>query len=102
MSNPLPSIDPTELEAVTGGVSSSTGDSSAVTAALQSLMSSIKDIATNQAGNGGSFMQMLPMMMMAMSNRGGGSSTQVVASAPPAVYAPPPAPAFSASVRVRA
>jgi len=85
MSTPLPSIDPTELEAVTGGVTSTGGDNTAVNAALQSLMSSIKDLATNQAGNGGgSFMQMLPMMMMMMSRHH-------AAPPPPApIVAPPP------------
>jgi hypothetical protein len=61
----LPSIDPTQLAAVTGGTSSS----DAATQMLQQLMSSIKDLAQNQ--NGGSsnqFMQMLPMFMM-MSQR---------------------------------
>ena len=43
MSNDLPSIDPAQLEAVTGGTS--TDD--AVTQMLQQLMSSIQDLAQN-------------------------------------------------------
>jgi hypothetical protein len=84
MSNVLPSIDPAELEAVTGGVTSTGTDDTAVTAALQSLMSSISDLANNQGANGGqSFMQMLPMMMMMMSHH--------AAPPPPApIVGPPP------------
>jgi hypothetical protein len=61
MSNDLPSIDPTKLEAVTGGTS--TDD--AVTQMLQQLMSSIQDLAKNAQGGGNNqLMQMLPIMMM--------------------------------------
>ena len=59
----LPSIDPARLAAVTGGTSSD----DAVTQMLQQLMSSIQDLAQNQANGGNNqFMQMLPMMMMMM------------------------------------
>jgi hypothetical protein len=59
----LPSIDPAQLAAVTGGTSSD----DAVTQMLQQLMSSIQDLAQNQANGGNNqFMQMLPMMMMMM------------------------------------
>ena len=62
MSNDLPSIDPAQLEAVTGGTS--TDD--AMTQMLQQLMSSIQDLAQNQNGGGANnqFMQLLPIMMM--------------------------------------
>ena len=57
----LPSIDPAQLAAVIGGTSSD----DAVTQMLQQLMSSIQDLAQNQANGGNNqFMQMLPMMMM--------------------------------------
>jgi hypothetical protein len=61
MSTDLPSIDPAQLEAVTGGTS--TDD--AVTQMLQQLMSSIQDLAQNANGGGNNqMMQMLPIMMM--------------------------------------
>jgi hypothetical protein len=60
--NDLPSIDPTQLAAVTGGA----GADDAVTQMLQQLMSSIQDLAQNANGGNNQFMQMLPMMMMMM------------------------------------
>jgi len=83
MSNALPSIDPTALETVTGGVTTSGTDNTAVTAALQSLMSSISDLATNQAGGGDQFMQMLPVMMMMMSRHQSAPPPAPVAAPPP-------------------
>jgi len=77
MSNDLPSIDPTQLEAVTGGTS--TDD--AMTQMLQQLMSSIQDLAQNQNGGGNNqFMQMLPIMMMMRQQQ---QPAQVVAPEPP-------------------
>jgi hypothetical protein len=54
----LPSIDPAQLAAVTGGTSSD----DAVTQMLQQLVSSIQDLAQNANGGNNQFMQMLPMM----------------------------------------
>ncbi len=63
MKEDLPSIDPAMLEGVTGGTTSDA--SSQITLMLQELMSSIKDLASNQANNGtNQFMQMLPILMM--------------------------------------
>ena len=60
--HPLATIDPTVLATVTGGASSS---SDQIATMLQSLMSSIKDLAQSRnQGSGSDFMQMLPMMMM--------------------------------------
>jgi hypothetical protein len=82
----LPDIDPTLLEAVTGGVTSSAGSGSQdqVIQMLTALMSSIKDLAGGQQNSGSSqFMQMLPMLMM-MRGRSGPPPP------PPIQYAPPP------------
>src|SRR6185503_3287875 len=50
----LPSLDPTQLSAVTGGVTT-----------MQQMISSIQDLSQNQGGNSMSqFMEMLPIMMM--------------------------------------
>jgi hypothetical protein len=80
----LPAIDPGQLEAVTGGVTSGSSDPNAqVTAMLQQLLSSIGDLAHNQNGGGNnSFMQMLPIIMMMRSRQS--------APAPAPVAAPPP------------
>jgi hypothetical protein len=60
----LPSIDPAQLAAVTGGA----GDSSeAIMALLTSLASSIKDLG--QKRNSNPFGDMMPMIMMMMMNR---------------------------------
>lgn len=57
----LPSIDPSQLQAVTGGTSSD----DAVTQMLTQLMSSIQDLAKNaNQSNGNPMMMLLPMMMM--------------------------------------
>jgi hypothetical protein len=78
-SDDLPSIDPAQLAAVTGGTGS-TDD--AVTQMLQQLMSSIQDIAKNQSGGSNNqFMQMLPIMMMMMNRQ---------QPAAPAPYPEPP------------
>ncbi|NVB85587.1 MAG: hypothetical protein HOV81_44900 [Kofleriaceae bacterium] len=73
--NQLASIDPAMLAAVTGGASS--GSSEQVTTMLQSLMSSIKDLAASRKQSSGfDFMQMMPMM-----NRGQGAPVE--AAQPP-------------------
>ncbi len=64
--NDLPSIDPAQLEAVTGGATSS---DDAVSQMLQQLLSSIQDLAQNQNGGNNQLTQMLPIMMMMMSQR---------------------------------
>lgn len=57
----LPSIDPAQLQAVTGGTSSD----DAVTQMLTQLMSSIQDLAQNaNQSNQNPMMMLLPMMMM--------------------------------------
>ena len=63
----LPSIDPSELSAVTGG--SSTDD--AVTQMMTQLMSSIQDLAKNaNQQNQNPMMMLLPMMMMMRQQQG--------------------------------
>lgn len=74
----LATIDPTVLSTVTGGASS--GSSEQVTTMLQSLLSSIKDLADSRNQSSGDFTQMLPMMMMMM-NRGQGAPVE--AAQPP-------------------
>jgi hypothetical protein len=81
--NQLPSIDADMLAAVTGGAADNT---EAVTAMLQTLMTSIKDLAASRNSGNDSFMQFLPMMMMMMSRQ---QHPQVVAAAP---VAPPNGP----------
>jgi hypothetical protein len=74
--NQLPSIDAEMLAAVTGGA---TDNTDAVTQMLQSLMTSIKDLASQRNSGSDQFMQLLPMMMMMMSRQ---QQPQVVAAAP--------------------
>jgi len=78
--NQLPSIDADMLTAVTGGASG--GSPEQVTAMLQSLMSSIQDLAKSK-NSGGNFMeQFMPIMMMMAMNR---PHPQPVVAAAPAV-----------------
>jgi hypothetical protein len=72
----LPSIDANMLAGVTGGATSTSNET--VTAALQTIMSSIQDLAKSQSGGMGDMMPI--MMMMMMMNRPG--PAQVVAAAP--------------------
>lgn len=60
----LPEIDAEMLAAVTGGASSGTSDQ--VATMLQTLMSSIRELAQsrNSSSGGDSFAQMLPFLMM--------------------------------------
>jgi hypothetical protein len=76
--NELASIDLDQLAAVTGGATEE------ITLMLQSLLSSIQDLAQSRNSGGDSFMQMLPMMMMMMRGR---QQQQMVAP-----EAPPPSP----------
>lgn len=76
----LASIDPAVLATVTGGASSSSSDQ--VTVMLQSLMSSIKELAQSRNQSSGfDFMQMLPMMMMM--NRGSSAPVESAPAMPP-------------------
>ena len=77
MKDDLPTIDPTQLAAVTGGA---TDPNAQLTQMLQTILSSIQDLAKSQQGGGNDqFMQMLPILMM-MRGRGG------AAPPPPPVY----------------
>ncbi|HUJ57657.1 MAG TPA: hypothetical protein VLX92_04180, partial [Kofleriaceae bacterium] len=84
----LPTIDPDQLAAVTGGATTlSTTDPTAstdpLTAEMQSLLGSIQDLAQNQNNSmSNQFMELMPFMMMMMGERN---------QAP--VYASPVAPA---------
>jgi len=76
----LPTIAADELDSVTGGVTQAATDpNTTMETMLQSLLSSIQQLAKNQSSGGGGMSQMLPMMMMMMGNHHGSS-------------APPPAP----------
>jgi hypothetical protein len=75
----LPTIDLNDLNGVTGGVTQAATDPNAdMETMLQSLMSSIQQLAQQQQQDPMS--QMMPMMMMMMGNRN---------SAPAPVAAPP-------------
>ena len=90
-------IDPMQLTKVAGGASRVTargGDSSEITTALQSVMTSIKDLASSK-NSGSDPMQM--MMMMMMMGGGGGGGSAPAAAAPP----PPPPPTINISTSVR-
>ena len=90
-------IDPMQLTKVAGGaarVTSRGGDSSEITTALQSVMTSIKDLAG--AKNSGSDPMQMMMMMMMMGGGGGGGSAPAAAAPPP-----PPPPTINISTSVR-
>ena len=89
-------IDPMQLTKVAGGaarVTSRGGDSSEITTALQTVMTSIKDLASSK--NSGSDPMQMMMMMMMMGGGGGGGSAPAAAAPPP----PPPTINISTSVR---
>ena len=89
-------IDRMQLVKVAGGAARVTargGDSSEITTALQTVMTSIKDLAGSK-NSGSDPMQMMMMMMMG----GGGGGGAAPAAAPPP---PPPAPAINISTSVR-
>ena len=71
----LPEIDLAQLEAVFGGAASAE-----ITTMLQSLLSSIKDLASARQSSGPDFMQMLPLIMMMQQRR---QPEPVAAPAPP-------------------
>lgn len=75
----LPSIDPSALDEVTGGVTSTSstgsGSNAQLTAMLGSISSSIQGLASN---NSSSLQSLLPMMLMM--GRGGASGGSAVAA----------------------
>ena len=93
------SIDPADLEAVSGGasrVSSRAGGNDAqLTAMLTSITDSIKRLAS-QKSSGMDPMMMMMMMMMMGGGGGGGAAPAAAAAAPPA---PPPVPVINVSVK---
>ena len=94
---PFTGIDRMQLLKVAGGAARVTargGDSSEITTALQAVMTSIKDLASNK-NSGGDPMQMMMMMMM-MGGGGGGGAAPAAAAAPPPT---PPVINISTSVR---
>jgi hypothetical protein len=81
----LPSIDPSQLSAVTGGVTTDTSADTDLTTMMQQLVASVQDLTQNQGGGSNMMMEMLPIMMMMRS--------QSAAAAPPIAYPaeiPPP------------
>lgn len=68
----LTAIDPTQLAAVTGGVTDSAASSSDLTTMMQQMVTSLQTLTQNQ-GNSGSnmLMEMLPIMMMMRSQSAG-------------------------------
>jgi hypothetical protein len=82
MKEDLPAIDPAMLESVTGGTSSDANQQ--LTVMLQELMSSIKDLASNQNQSGNNqFMQMLPFLMMMQQGRQGPPPAAPIVAPPP-------------------
>jgi hypothetical protein len=81
----LQSIDSSQLEAVTGGVTATDTTSTDLTAMMQQVMTSLQDLTQNQSSSSGGgssmLMEMLPLMMMM---RG-----QQAQAAAPVVAAPP-------------
>jgi hypothetical protein len=75
----LPAIDPELLASVTGGA----GDNSEqITMMLQTLLSSIKELAASRNNSGDSLGQMLPMLLM-MRNRQQSAPMVAAPVAPP-------------------
>ena len=61
----LPSIDPAQLSAVTGGVTTDASSSTDLEAMMQQMMTSLQDLTQNQnSGSSNMLMEMLPIMMM--------------------------------------
>jgi hypothetical protein len=83
--DPFASIDLAALDKVAGGTSRSSSDQ--VTATLNQITSSIKDLAS-QKNSGSDPMQMMLIMMM-MGGFGGGGGGGVVAAAPAAAATTP-------------
>lgn len=76
------SIDPTTLEAVSGGATrvSGKGGDAELTAMLTSIGDSIKDLANQKNNSGGDTMQLMMMMLM-MGGFGGGGGGGIAAPA---------------------
>ena len=61
----LPSIDSAQLEAVTGGVTTTDSSTTDLTTMMTQMMTSLQDLTQNQSsGSSSMFMEMLPLMMM--------------------------------------
>ena len=71
----LPSIDPSALEDVTGGVTStsSSGGNAQLTTALQAITQQIASLGKQNANSGSSLQSLLPMMLMLGKGGGGGA-----------------------------
>jgi hypothetical protein len=68
----LPSIDADTLEDVTGGVTSSSSNNAQVSAALQGIQSSLKNLGQTNNNSGNALSQILPFLMMSRGGAGGG------------------------------
>lgn len=79
----LTAIDPTQLSAVTGGVTDSASSSSDLTTMMEQMVTSLQTLTQNQ-GNSGSnmLMEMLPIMMM-MRNQSAGAPVEYPSEIPP-------------------
>lgn len=78
----LPSIDPAQLSAVTGGVTTDASSSTDLEAMMQQMMTSLQDLTQNQnSSSSNMFMEMLPMMMM-MRGESSASAAPVIEQAP--------------------
>ena len=92
------SIDPADLEKVSGGASRvssrSGGDDAQLTAMLTGITDSIKGLAGQKSSGMDPMMMMMMMMMM---GGGGGGAAPAAAAAPP--MTPPPMPVINVSVK---
>ncbi len=77
MKDDLPTIDPAQLGAVTGGATAA-DSSDQLQMMMQQLLGSIQDLAQNQNGGNNQLMQMLPILMMLRGRGGGGPAPQPV------------------------
>ena len=67
----LPTLDTAQLSAVTGGVTTDTSSTDALTTMMQQVMTSLQDLTQNQgSGSSNMLMEMLPMMMMMRESSG--------------------------------
>ena len=92
------SIDPADLETVSGGASRvssrASGNDAQLTAMLTGITDSIKGLANQKSGGMDPMMMMMMMMMMG----GGGGGAAPAAAAPPPMT-PPPLPVINVSVK---
>ena len=100
--DPFMSIDPTKLEAVSGGAARVTARSSGANDEILQMLTSIGDsiktlASSNNNNSGGDMMQMMMMMMMMGGGGGGGASA---AAAPPQPQ-PQQVPVINISTNVR-